>query len=395
MPAPLSGPGAGLNIAQNLYPSQIFNSGYDFGSNQVALNSGDEIPVPSGVWYIGLGFYLTLEYLDPVLGVWISTACGTWQTGPIYVKSDGFNFRVANRTACPVGGIVLTGGSSYVQATTTISVTGGGGSTWVPIVGGALVSASVTGGFGAGYGVPPIVIIPAPPPPQSNPNGVGGRPATGYATISGGSVTSVVLTDQGCGYPAGFTITLLPNPTDPNINVGITNALWSFTTGFAGSITGIVCTNPGNAISTPQNLSLTVGGAGTNASVAPVMLATLTAASVQTTGSGFGNVSVVGATMVGGFYPRGSISLSREFLNIFARPRPAQVSLATTGTGSLSIGTVGTIVDGGLYFLQGNAVTPNVYPGFIEGASTTSIVNPGLATTMGGTQDVVTMQPAP
>src|SRR5262252_1351075 len=102
MPAPLSGPGAGLNIAQNLYPSQIFNSGYDFGSNQVALNSGDEIPVPSGVWYIGLGFYLTLEYLDPVLGVWISTACGTWQTGPIYVKSDGFNFRVANRTACPV-----------------------------------------------------------------------------------------------------------------------------------------------------------------------------------------------------------------------------------------------------------------------------------------------------
>jgi hypothetical protein len=50
---------------------------------------------------------------------------------------------------------------------------------------------------------------------------------------------------------------------------------------FAGSITGALCTNPGNAIATPQQLSLTVFGTGTNATVAPVMVMTMTAASVK------------------------------------------------------------------------------------------------------------------
>src|SRR5215475_9417036 len=120
MPAPLSGPGLGLLIPQNLYPSELVNAPYDYGTNFVGLNSGDQIPVPAGTWYISLGMYLLAEFLDPVTNTWIFVAAGTQEPGaPIYVKSDGFNWRISNRLACPVGGIVLSGGSSQVQATAT------------------------------------------------------------------------------------------------------------------------------------------------------------------------------------------------------------------------------------------------------------------------------------
>src|SRR6266446_551228 len=118
MPTPLSGPGLGLQIPQNLYPSELTSAPYDYGTNRVGLPAGTEIPVPAGVWYISLGMYLIAEYFDPVMNVWVWAASGMWNMGaPFYVKSDGFNWRIANRLACPVGAVVLAGGTGQVQAT--------------------------------------------------------------------------------------------------------------------------------------------------------------------------------------------------------------------------------------------------------------------------------------
>jgi hypothetical protein len=400
MPSPLSGPGLGLLLPQNLYPSELVNAPYDYGTNHLVLNAGDQIPVPAGNWYISLGMYLFAEYLDPVNNQWTWVASGTWQPGaPFYVKSDGFNWRISNRLACPVGGVVLSGGASQVQATATC-VPSTGNSTWVPIIGGALTALSVSGGFGAGYGVPPLVIIPAPPPGANNPNGVGGRQASAYAVISGGSVSTVSMVDQGAGYPSQFTVTLLPNPTDPNINTGITLSQWQFSTVFAGSVTGVICTNPGNPIATPAQLSLTIAGSGTPGTVAPVMLITATAVSVSVGGAGFGLAGNVMGMFAGGDYPQGSITASPENLRVFARPRPGNIKLAVTGTNGSIAAQSGAIIDGGLFFQQGNNGANTASLVIVPGASAGtagSLVGPAFVNTFGGSNvfDIAILQLAP
>src|SRR5262245_38627984 len=132
MPTPLSGPGLGLPLPQYLYPSELANAPPDISSNRVCLAAGEELPIAAGTWLINTGMYLTLEFLDPVTGNWSMGSNAGWIGGHHYVKSDGFNVRVANRLGCPIGAVVAAYGSGYVQATTTIAVTPGN-STWVPI----------------------------------------------------------------------------------------------------------------------------------------------------------------------------------------------------------------------------------------------------------------------
>jgi hypothetical protein len=403
MPAPLSGPGVGLQLPQNLYPTELGNAPYDYSSNRIGLTGGQQIPVPAGCWYLNLGFYLLAEYYDPITTSWTIAAAGANQVGaPFYVKSDGFNWRVSNRCGTPVGGIVVASGGSYVQATTTVAVTGGGGSTWNPIVGGGLAVISITA-VGAGYGVPPLVMIPPPPSATNNPNGVGGRPASAYAVIASGTVNTISIIDQGSGYPTAPTsVVLQPNPTDPNLATGITLGTVNFSLTFAGSITGLINTNPGSAIATPNQLSLSISGAGGGATVAPVMVATLATASITVAGNLYGNtLSSVLMTTGGGYYPTGGITLSQENKNIFARARAAQVLLNAAGaSGSVSV-QAGNIVDGGLFFLQGNNASIGVYPVFgipnVVSGSFGSVAGPTAALTFGGSNvfDVVTMQPAP
>jgi hypothetical protein len=269
-----------------LYPSELNSAPYDASTNRVALGPGDQIPVPAGTWYIGLGFYLVLQFLDPITGVWVNTSSASYSRGLYYVKSDGFNFRVANLTGCPTGAVIYALGSNYVQATTTVAVTGGGGSLWQPIVGGGLgFSSVVTANAGAGYGVPPIVLIPPPPPGPNNPNGVGGVAASGYCGISSGTVSGFTFTNTGAGYATAPTPIVLPNPTDPNINVGITAATLAFSLVTGGGLTACLCTNNGAPLSNPNSFTLTVSGAGTGASLTGFAMQVVTAASV-TTGAG-------------------------------------------------------------------------------------------------------------
>lgn len=389
MPSPLSGPGLGLPLPQRLYPSQLTNAPVDSPTNSIALAPGDMLPLPAGDWYVNPGMYSVIQFLDPVTGTWNVAPSAGWMGGSVFVKSDGFNVRVANLLGCPVSATVVTFGSAYVQATTTISVTGGT-STWSPIVGGALaISGGTLTSNGAGYGAPPIVLIPAPAPASNNANGVGGLAASAWATIENGTVSAISFTNPGAGYPSAPTAVIVPNPTDPNLTVGITAATVTFTLTGSGQLRGALCTNPGNPLATPSAITLTVGGAGTNATLTPNVMQTVTAISMvgsATNGYGVGNP---GVTSVGGAPATGTITNGPENLYLAFRPRPLQGALTITGTGSVSA-QVGTIYDGGLFLSTPTpAVVINpIASGSFVGASTVTFV-------MGSKADRIAIQPAP
>lgn len=398
MAGPLSGPGLGLPLPQNQYPSELQNAPYDWASNKLCLAPGQETAIDAGVWFITLGGYLTLEFLDPVNQIWQMGVSGGWSGTPLYVKSDGFNVRVANRLGCPIDGVVIAPGSGYVQASTTIAVTGGGGSTWAPIVGGQLTMSTatiVTANAGAGYGVAPFVCLPSPAPPSTNVNGIGGIQASGYATIASGTVSGFTFTNPGAGYTGStFNVVVLPNPTDPNLSTGITAATLTFTVGAAGSITGLLCTNPGAPLSNPANITLTVSGAGTGGSVNPIVLQTVLGYSLtggSTLGTATGSLALI--STVGGAPPQGTFTNSENFLYLYGRPRPAQIGLPLTGAGvtTATLSTSG-VYDGGLFY---SAPLPVIVTAGIVAATGTVIGGSTLALTMGSRAAVAYIQPAP
>lgn len=381
MPQPLSGPGLGLPLPQYLYPSELNAAPYDFSSNKLALAAGDAIPLPAGDWYVAGGSYCVPQFLDPVTSTWVLGSTAGWSTGPHFIKSDGFNARIANLTGCPIGAVITGAGSGYVQSTTTVTATAGN-STWAPIVGGALSVTSITNA-GSGYGVAPLVLIPAPPNAASNANSIGGIAASAYAVLSSGTVSAISFTNVGAGYPTAPTVTILPNPTDPNINSGITAATVTLGLTGAGSITGVLCTNSGAPLATLSALTLTAAGAGTGATLSPIIMQTVTAASVTAGGAGYGAASAL-LTTLGGVPNSASIFTNPDKLSLGWRPRPAQIGLAQTG-GALT--SVAQIYDGGLFL---GTPTPIVVSGLA--AATTAAT---VTLTLGSTPDLITIQPAP
>ncbi len=392
MPTPLSGPGLGLPLPQNLYPTELFNAPYDASTNSLVLAPGVELSIPAGTWLVNTSQYLTLEFLNPITNTWSMGDNAAWAGGHQYVKSDGFNVRVANRLGCPISAVVAALGSAYVQATTTITPTPGN-STWLPIIGGQLeLSGATLTSSGAGYGVAPLVIIPAPPPAQSNPNGVGGLPASGYCTIASGTISGFTFISKGAGYPTAPTAVIVPNPTDPNITSGITAGTITFTLSTAGVMAGAICTNPGAPLSNPNQITLTIAGAGSGASLTANVLQTVTIASVSGAGAGlgYGSVAALGTT-VGGVPVSGSIAGSPFSVGLAWRPRQAQISFSVTAAGT--IGTqLGSILDGGLFL---TSAAPTLIIAGNAATGTGSSTQATIALTMGSRPDIVTIQPAP
>lgn len=365
----LTGPGVGLQPNQNLYPSELYSAPADFSTNKISLTGGDTFTIPRGDWWIDIGKYLVLQFNDPTTQTW--NGFGSGRPGLEYVQSDGFNFRVANLTGCPVAAIVVAGGSSYAQASATVTPSSGN-STWQPIVGGMLsvVSMSVNGG---NYGITPLVFIPAPPYP--------GIQATAVATIANNTVSGVTLTNVGAGYLSAPTAVILPSPQDPNLSAGITQATvvlaLNASTTLATAITGVLCTNPG--IPTATLPTLTVSGAvGSGASVNAVTLSTLLTATVSA-GAGYRNPSELQSF---GALPTGTPAYtnpSAQLTAYLSRKCSAAITAGATTT------TIGTIYDGGLF-----AGTPSMAI-LGDGVITTAA---GITITTGTTLDTMTIQNA-
>jgi hypothetical protein len=384
MPGNLSGPGVGLPIPQNLYPSQLQNAPSDPSSNRLGLAPGEVFVIPAGDWIIGLGMYTVLQFLDPVNNTWTFGSGSALNRGPILVSADGFTVRIANLTGCVVSASVANAGTGYVQATTTITAVGtfaGAAPTILPIVGGALnISGGTLVANGAGYGVAPIVMIPPPPQAQNNANGVGGIQASAIAVIASGTVSSVSITNPGAGYPTAPIAVIVPSPFDPNLSVGITNATVAFSLASSGLIMGALVTNHGSPLNNGSlaSITLTVGGAGASGSLTANVMQTVVTSSVTGAGSGANTY----ATTFGGAPVAGAIANSPEANFIAWLPRPAQIGYA-----SVSANFPGVVYDGGLFL---SAPTVAVSPG--AGATSTIAT---IVLNMGSKFDIAVIQPGP
>ncbi len=258
----LGGSGIALGLRGQPVPSSP-NS----GTNAVSMPAGKIFNLPAGNWYLTLGPYTSLQFLDPVSGLWRTTGANA-SLAPQYVVSDGGNYRIANLTGCPVGAIITTAlatgattgiGSAVNGMSATPST---GSSTWQTIVGGALSTTCVTGvtgsTVGAGYTFPPLCVISAPP--------AGGLQATATATVTGGALLAaqVTITNQGAGYPVkstGISTATIIFVNDPRDTTGAGATVLLGATG-TGSLTALVPLTPGNPNTVVPTFTFGVGAAG-------------------------------------------------------------------------------------------------------------------------------------
>ncbi len=263
----IGGGGLGLPLPQAPYPQPAGADAYIPPANRQALPAGATMTIPAGEWVVSCtGTISAIQWNDPVRQEWVnfSTVGSTFSSR---VRSDGVNWRVANLSDSAYGATVTAAGTSYVQASTTVTP-GTGNSTWVPIVGGAVATGSVTSA-GKGFTIPPLVLIPDPPSP--------GVPATAIAVLSSGSVSSITIINAGAGYPVAPVPTILPVQTDPAFIAGsITNATATLTLTGAGTLTAVLLGNFGQPLTTAP--TLTVAGVGTTGTVTTVPSSVVTAA---------------------------------------------------------------------------------------------------------------------
>lgn len=374
----INGPQVGLPIPQSLYPSSLYQAPVTPGTNEVTLPAGGALPVPAGDWLLDLGRFSILQDLDPVTGIWTINPMSAFRGQIIPIYSDGFTRRVANLTGCPVGAVVTNGGSNYVQASTTVTPSLGN-SEWQAVVGGAvgtIVVSTASLGAGSGYSIAPDVFIPAPPNP--------GVQATAVATISSGTISGISVVNAGAGYTTVPSVTILPNPADPNYvdgtvqNYGIATA----TLTGDGVIKALLCTNPGTP--TTACPSLTIGGAGSSGAATALWLTTITGSSIVTAGSGYaGGVKL---TTVGG-NPTATDATGNPRISL-TNFVPRQLD----GYVTLSTGTLGTvnIVDPGLFLVS---AAPTVVISQNPTTAAAGVTSAGSITvSLGGASDTVTFQ---
>lgn len=328
--------GAGVNLNLRGQPT-----------NNTSLAAGASYIIPAGPFLVNPGPYSFVQFKDPITGEWrMWNRSGTTTT---YVESDGVNWRIANLSGCVIGAKLTTAGSAYTAVPTLTFSSGGAAAT--AIMGQVLsttVQLTTPAGMpaatsGANYTLAPTCIISAP--------AAGGLPAKAIAVITNGAVSSVTIIDQGAGYGAGPasvavsnnqpTITFVTNPEDPNINsttnpITPATATVSLDASSAGTVTGIIITNPGTPLTSVPTISFSSGAAAATS----LMAFTVTA---QTVSGGSGYVVPVKYTTSGGVVATASAYLSTY--NPLFIPRDANGTVALTGT---ALSTV-TIIDGGLF----------------------------------------------
>jgi hypothetical protein len=250
------------------------------GPNRVTLPSGATYTLGpgAGVYAIRTDGYTSVQQFDPITASWIKIGGGG--TGPSMelIYSDGVNYRLANQTGCAVGALLTNAGSGYTSVPTVAA--SAGASVWRAIVGGAVSTTVTINAAGTNYTYPPIVLI--------SPPAVGGIQATGHSTLSGSTVASVVIDNQGAGYTSPPQITLLNDPREylNNLTVGYGAIATAALTG-SQTVTGLLCTDHGLGGQTSVPTLTFSGGGGSSAAATAIMCFTITAYAVTTAGTGF------------------------------------------------------------------------------------------------------------
>lgn len=332
-------------------------------TNVYELQAGQTMLIPPGNWGARPGRYSLVQQFDPISGTWRGVGGDYPAASHVKVESDGVNWRFANPTGCVVGGYVTNGGSGYTSAPTVTA--SAGSAVLTAIVGGAVGQTITVTNGGTNYTYPPLVQFAAP----GNP----GLQATGYATISGGAVTSITVVDQGAGYTSAPVITLVNDPRD---TTGANAAATCVLTG-SQTVTGVIVTDFGNPVTSLPTLSFS-GGGGSGATAVAIACFTLTAYTVTTAGSGYsGAVEVSG---LGGFSATAASYSNPTAQANLVRTRKASILAALTNGTITATGQ--TVYDGGIY--------PGVPTGIVYGAvAGTAAAQGAVGFSVGGANDVV------
>jgi hypothetical protein len=270
----------------------------------VQLRSGEAQIIPNGDWIIQPGAYTTLQYYDPVGQVWRSFGPSNSEC-PTIISSDGTNYRFFNISGTVVGGVVTNGGTANaakngiwpagsnsvtgVTVTTTAGANAPAGTQLFNAIVGGAVSATVTvTAGGVNYVLPPLVTFSNPP--------AGGLAATGYAVLTAGVVTSIVVTNQGAGYASTPSITLTNEAGDIGSGAAATAILDAAQSGKLVAVT--LANNAGGYATVP---TLTIAGlAGSPAVTAIMALSVVTATTVSSATNQTASQLVYVAQLTGG-----------------------------------------------------------------------------------------------
>lgn len=274
MPRVFGGPG--------IFPSNSAIPGY---GDEIEMQAGATFTLPAGTFFVTSMTGLTLiQTYDPITNTW--RPIGAIPSSGRLIISEGNNVRLANQSGCAVGAFVTTKGSGYTTPPTVVP--SAGGSKWASIIGGVLTSVAVTNG-GSGYVYPPLVLFDAPAgvanPGVVTPNGQAAQPgfmATGYATLTAGAVSAVTLTDQGAGYTNTPNVFLINDPRDSTGN----GATAVPAVGGSGQLSGVVCIDHGNPVTSLPTLTIS-GGGGSSGAATVVADFSVTGLTVSGGGTGF------------------------------------------------------------------------------------------------------------
>jgi hypothetical protein len=299
-------------------------------SNTIQLAAGQVFVPAAGWYYFKPGRVCNVQRYDPVGELWRYAGDELAAFNSFYF--DGTNVRIANTSGCVVGVQLTTAGSGY---TTPPTVTAAAGSAvFQAIVGGAVSTAATIAVAGSGYTYPPLLWIEQPPQP--------GIQATGYTTISSGTISAVTITQQGAGYIFPPNVAVINDFRDTAGSGGqVTVAL----TG-SGTVTGVLVTNHGNPITSGTVPALTFSSG--SAAGTAIMNWGVQSVSISAAGAGYTSAAAtVNATGTGGYITTTPSYLGAESAVSLERYRPATLVVSTNSSGGLV--TPVAIVDPGQY----------------------------------------------
>jgi hypothetical protein len=297
-------------------------------SSAFALPAGQVFLIPAGSWALSTGPYANLQRFDPVLGMWRDM--GDQGRGMNMVVSDGVNYRVANTTGCAVGANLTNAGSGYTSA--PVITPSAGNSIWQAVLGPLVSTTATIVTPGSGYLYPPMVQISSPSYP--------GIQATGIATISGGAVTGITITNQGGGYTLAPTINLVNDPRDTTGN----NAAATLALTGQGTVAGILLLDHGNPLTAVPTLAFS-GGGGSAAAATAIMDFSLTGYTVGGGGAGF--VAPVQIWGIPAFVAGAPAYTNPQTQQLRVQMRQGSITGAVSGGAVTATGL--SVVDGGHY----------------------------------------------
>lgn len=362
--------------------ARIYGGPGIFPSNSAVPGYGDELLLKAGsTWTIPAGTFLItsllglsmIQQFDPITDTW--RPVGSVPPAGRLIQSEGNNYRIANQSGCAVGAFVTTAGSGYTSAPSVLP--SAGSSVWASIVGGLLTSVVVDTG-GSNYVYPPLVFFDKPTGTVNSgitlANGAAAQPgfmATGYSTLSAGAVSTITLTDQGAGYVSTPQVYLVNDPRDTTGSGATAHAV----VGGAGTLSGIVCVDHGNPVTSLPTLTISGGGGASGAATVIADFA-VTGLTVGATGTGWPTSSAVIVEPIGQALT-GAANTNPTMETSLLLGRDARLVVPTTGGGALT--ATGATGFGGSY-----SAAPTAY-GVLSAAASTST----LTFTVGGVNDTL------